>query len=89
MPKLSATAQSNDVDENDLLYVVVDGNSRAVTAGNLIASLTQVKAPPAAALGSAGDKEGMIAFDSNYLYICTANYNGSSNVWKRVSLTSW
>jgi hypothetical protein len=89
MPKLSATTQSNDVDENDLLYVVVDGNSRAVTAGNLIASLTQVKSAPASALGASGDKEGMFAFDTNYVYICTANYSGSANVWKRVAISTW
>lgn len=89
MPKLTATTQSNDVDENDLLYVVVDGNSRAVTAGNLIASLTQVKAAPSTTVGAAGDKAGMIAFDSNYVYICTANYTGSANVWKRVAISTW
>lgn len=89
MPKLSATTQSNDVDENDLLYVVVDGNSRAVTAGNLIASLTQVKSAPASALGASGDKRGMFAFDTNYVYICTANYSGSANVWKRVAISTW
>lgn len=89
MPKLSATTQSNDVDENDLLYVVVDGNSRAVTAGNLMASLTQLKSPPASAVGAAGDKEGMFAFDSEHIYICTGNYTGSANVWKRVAISTW
>jgi len=89
MPKLSATAQSNDVDDNDLLYVVVDGNSRAVTAGNLIASLTQLKSPPASTLGAVGDVKGMFAFDSNYIYICTSNYTGSANVWKRVAISTW
>lgn len=89
MPKLTATTQSNDIDDNDLLYVVADGNSTAVTAGNLIASLTQVKSAPASTIGAAGDKLGMIAFDSNYVYICTANYTGSANVWKRVAISTW
>jgi hypothetical protein len=89
MPKLSETTTSSAVDSDDLLYAVIDGNSRAITAGNLIASLTQVETAPATALGAAGDIKGMLAFDSSYFYICTANYNGSSNVWKRVAITTW
>jgi hypothetical protein len=89
MPKLSETTTSSAVDNDDLLYAVIDGNSRAITAGNLIASLTQVETAPATALGAAGDIKGMLAFDSSYFYICTANYNGSSNVWKRVAITTW
>jgi membrane-bound ClpP family serine protease len=89
MPKLSETTTSLAVDDNDLFYAVIDGNSRAITAGNLIASLTQVKAAPTTALGAAGDIKGMIAFDTNYFYICTANYTGSANVWKRVDITTW
>ena len=89
MPKLSETTTSSAIDNDDLLYAVIDGNSRAITAGNLIASLTQVKAAPATSLGAAGDIKGMMAFDSSYFYICTANYNGSSNVWKRVAITTW
>jgi hypothetical protein len=89
MPKLSETTTSSAVDNDDLLYAVIDGNSRAITAGNLIASLTQVEAAPATALGAAGDLKGMIAFDTNYFYICTANYTGRANVWKRVAITTW
>ena len=89
MPKLSETSKSLAVDDDDLLYAVIDGNSRAITAGNLIASLTQVKSAPTTSLGTVGDIKGMLAFDSNYFYICTANYNGSSNVWKRVDITTW
>ncbi len=89
MPKLSETTTSTIVDKDDLLYAVIDGNSRAITAGNLIASLTQAETAPTTALGAAGDLKGMIAFDTNYLYICTANYTGSANVWKRVAITTW
>jgi hypothetical protein len=42
-------------------------------------------------IGSAGDKVNMVAIDNDYLYRCTANYDGSTSIWKRVALsgTSW
>jgi len=89
MPKLSETTATNSVVSTDTLYVVAGGNSRRITSGNLVASMTQLKTAPAASVGAAGDKKGMIAFDSNYLYLCTADYTGSANVWKRVAITTW
>jgi hypothetical protein len=47
---------------------------------------------PAHSYGAAGDVTGMIAFDSTYIYYCTANYvNTSTDIWKRVALdaTAW
>ena len=40
--------------------------------------------PPASSLGSPGDVAGMISYDNTYFYYCFANYNGSSNIWKRI-----
>jgi hypothetical protein len=37
-------------------------------------------------IGQPGDTAGMIAYDANYMYVCTANYNGSTNIWKKVSI---
>ena len=39
---------------------------------------------PATSVGSAGDQQGDICWDSDYVYVCTANYDTSSNIWKRV-----
>lgn len=89
MPKLSEQTATNSVVSSDVLYVVAGGNSRKITSGNLVASLTQVKSAPTTTVGAAGDKKGMIAFDSNYIYICTADYTGSANVWKRVAISTW
>jgi len=44
---------------------------------------------PASALGAAGDQEGDIAWDADYIYVCTANYNGATNVWKRTAISTW
>ena len=38
--------------------------------------------------GSAGDKAGMIAVDADAIYICTADYDGSANIWKKATLAA-
>ncbi len=44
---------------------------------------------PTSAVGSNGDKAGMVAFDVNYIYYCTALYDGITHIWKRVALSTW
>lgn len=39
-------------------------------------------------VGEDGDIAGMIAVDESYLYRCTADYDGSTNIWARVALDS-
>ena len=36
--------------------------------------------------GVAGDTQGMICADASYLYVCIADYDGSSAIWTRVAL---
>lgn len=49
------------------------------------------RAVPTTSLGANGDTAGMIAFDDQYFYYCSANYNGTDDVWKRTawSLDTW
>lgn len=42
---------------------------------------------PTSSKGQAGDENGFIAIDSNYLYYCTATYDSTTDIWKRVALT--
>lgn len=44
---------------------------------------------PASNVGALGDVEGTVASDANYFYVCTANYDGATAIWKRVSLSAW
>jgi hypothetical protein len=45
---------------------------------------------PANNYGVVGDVAGMVAFDNNYVYYCTANYvDNSTPIWKRIALTTW
>ena len=43
---------------------------------------------PASSIGANGDNEGIVAVDNNYIYYCTANYDGVTNIWKRVAWSS-
>lgn len=48
-------------------------------------------APPSSSSGAAGDTAGMIAYDTTYLYVCIADFDTSSEIWKRVAFdtTPW
>ena len=37
-------------------------------------------------IGRDGDVTGAFAFDADYIYVCTADYDGSTNIWKRFAL---
>jgi hypothetical protein len=40
---------------------------------------------PISSLGSVGDQAGDVAWDgSTYFYYCTANYDGSADIWIRI-----
>lgn len=41
--------------------------------------------PPGTSLGSPGDVEGMYAYDASYFYYCIQDYDGSSQIWRRIS----
>ena len=51
--------------------------------------IVQTNRTISSSVGSVGDKAGMIASDNSYFYRCTANYDGSTAIWKRVPLNSW
>lgn len=45
----------------------------------------RVRSVPGSSVGASGDQAGDLAFSGSYMYYCTANYDGSSNIWKRVA----
>jgi len=47
--------------------------------------------PPTSSSGQEGDVAGMIAYDTEYFYICVANYDDTSVIWQRVAFdtTPW
>jgi hypothetical protein len=47
--------------------------------------------PPNSSKGSAGDLGGMFIVDNNYLYHCSADYDGTTDIWRRIAWpgTTW
>jgi hypothetical protein len=41
--------------------------------------------PPPTSLGRVGDLAGMTAYDEDYFYYCYLDYDGSSNIWKKIT----
>ena len=60
-----------------------------ISLDNDFRQLATKQATPSANTGSTGDVAGMIAWDTNYIYICTGSYDGSTAIWKRVALSTW
>jgi hypothetical protein len=45
---------------------------------------------PSSPTGSLGDTAGMIAFDNQYLYVCVANFDDTTEIWRRIEFdTTW
>lgn len=72
---------------NDDINLVPSGIGKVAIAADRV----QVESTytPASAVGAAGDEAGDIAYDANYIYVCTANYDGATSVWKRVAISTW
>jgi len=55
----------------------------------LQANGTSAVAVPASNVGAAGDYAGKTAYNATHFYICTAAYDGSTAIWRRVAIASW
>ena len=42
---------------------------------------------PSTNKGASGDKKGFVYIANNYFYYCTADYDGTTNVWSRIAAT--
>ncbi len=60
-----------------------------ISSSGAFRQLATKQPTPSASTGSTGDVAGMIAWDTNYIYICTGSFDGSTAIWKRVGLSTW
>jgi hypothetical protein len=44
---------------------------------------------PSTAIGSEGDRKGLIAWGDDFIYVCTQDYDGITSIWKRTQISSW
>jgi hypothetical protein len=60
-----------------------------VSSASAFRQVATQQAAPASSVGAAGDVANMIAWDTNYIYICTGSHDGSTAIWKRVALSTF
>ena len=82
-------SQDDNPSENGVFLWNEEQGYPVVSYDNEFVEVVMKHAAPASSTGSAGDTDGMVSWDSNYIYICTADYDGATAIWKRVALTTW
>jgi len=68
---------------NDNLNLIPAGTGKIVIATNTLQ--IETARTIVSSVGSAGDELGDVAIDATYIYYCTANYDGVTNIWKRTA----
>lgn len=68
--------------------IILDPNGTGVVVISDDRIIISAKHTPLSSVGAAGDKVGMICWDEFYLYVCSANYDGTTDIWKRVPLSN-
>lgn len=87
--KLYFKTNEDNPSENGVFLWDDENNYPVVSAQSAFRQIAMKQATPSSSVGAPGNKTGMIAWDQNYIYICTADYDGSTAIWKRVSLTTF
>lgn len=86
----SSTAKTlsfNTAGERTLILGTLDGTNWDLTEFNSEAIAATYT--PASSIGQVGDVIGAIAYDANFIYICSANYDGVTSIWRRSALTTF
>jgi hypothetical protein len=76
------------LDGNGNVSLDAGSNSSQIVVNNNSLTITTSKTP-ATSVGASGDVTGMVAWDSSYIYVCTADYDGSTNIWSRAAIATW
>lgn len=89
---LGAAGANFDLTGNEIQATNSNGNVELVPNGSgkvviVDDSITvETSKTPSTSVGASGDTAGMIAWDASYIYVCTATYDGSTNIWKRAAI---
>jgi hypothetical protein len=71
-----------DADSGAYVGSTASPENEIATAGDLVYRATGV---PINSLGFEGEVAGLVADDANYHYYCTAAYDGTTHIWKRIA----
>ena len=69
---------------NGNVELVPNGSGKVIVVDDSVT--IETSKTPSTSVGADGDTAGMIAWDASYIYVCTAAYDGSTNIWKRASI---
>ena len=81
------TSTITSIETNGDISIVPTGTGNIIVDANTI--IISTSKTPATVVGSSGDKKGMVAWDNDYIYVCVADYDGSTSIWRRASATTW
>lgn len=65
------------------------GTTVSITPVNRPRKTAQIVVRTPTNIGLPGDMAGTTCVDSNYIYVCTANYDGATAIWKRAPLVAY
>lgn len=69
--------------------ISLSSSNGAVTVSSSALSTRLPYGSAPSALGAPGDVQGDIRCDSSYVYVCVANYNGTTAIWRRIGLATY
>ena len=81
-----AAGSNFDLSDNDIeatnsnggINLIPNGTGKVTVEDDTLTIATSKT--PSTAVGTSGDVAGMVAWDSSYIYVCTANYDGSTAI---------
>ena len=82
------TADDNP-SEDGLILFDRENKCVVVSLDDAFRQVATRQSTPSSKTGSSGDVAGMVAWNTSYIYICTADYDGTTAIWKRVALSAW
>lgn len=77
------TANAGNGDPLRTAFIKINDNFNEVYT---LVGANRLSVVPVTSIGALTDTQGMIAFDSGYIYYCTADYDGTTDIWVR---TAW
>ncbi len=87
--KLFFKSADDNPSENGIFLWDEEKNYPVVSAQNAFRQIAMKQATPTSSTGAPGNTAGMIAWDANYIYVCTADHDGSTAIWKRTALATF
>ena len=90
LTELVVGRQITDISGNVIGTVLsITSNTLLTLSSNAALSLTNAVYRATVPIGQQGDRLGTTMTDGTYLYVCTGTFNGSTGIWKRISLASY